>query len=126
MTGNDECYMLQECNVLGDSVDSYICMLFERNAGRTFDEAFASIKSDVDLLVERRVNDEKGGSNYDADKWELRQVVRNVKNAPNKDLVYTSIELYMFSRIYNAYTLVYPLCIIDSEGNIYHLEFPED
>ena len=119
-----ECYMLQACNELGESVDAYECITFERNAGHTFDEAYASIKTDLDLLVARMVNDEKGGGNYDAEKWEIRQVVRQVKNSPNDKLVYTSIELYMFSVIYNAYTVVYQYCVIDSEGNIYQIAGP--
>lgn len=121
-----ECYMLQECNELGEPVDAYKCIVFERNAGRTFDEAFASIKTDLDLLVARMVNDEKEGENYDADQWEIRQVVRQVKNSPNDKLVYTSIELYMFSVVYNAYTIVYQFWVLDSEGNIYQLVSPAD
>lgn len=123
---SNKCYMLQGCNVLGEPIESYACMMFERNAGRTFDEAFASVKPDLDLLAARIVDDEKGSSNYDADKWEIRQIVRKVKNAPDGNLTYTSIELYMFSKLYDAYTMVYPFCIIDSEGNLYHLDLPED
>lgn len=117
----DECYMLEECNELGEPIDAYKCILFERNAGRTFEEAYGSIKSEIELLVQRNVNDEKDGSNYDANKWELRQVVREVNNSPDKKLTYTSIELYMFSVVYNAYTIVYQYYVIDSEGNIYQI-----
>ena len=120
-----ECYMLQECNELGEPVDAYdLCLRFERNAGQTFDEAYASIKTDLDLLVARMVNDEKGGGNYDDEKWEVRQVIRQVKNVPNDKLVYTSVELYMFSVVYKAYTIVYQFCVIDSEGNIYQIVGP--
>ena len=116
-----ECYMLQEYNELGEPVDSYLCMVFKRKAGHTFDEAFEDIKPELDVLVQRMVEEERKESMYDAEKWELRQVVRNVKNAPNDKLVYTSIELYMYSRIYNAYIVLYRFCVIDSEGNIYHM-----
>ena len=39
----NECYMLQEFNELGEPVDSYKCIVFEKNAGRTYKDAFNSI-----------------------------------------------------------------------------------
>ena len=123
---SNECYQLQGYNELGKPVNAYECIMFERNAGRTFDEAFTNIKTDLDLLVKRMVNDEKGGGNYDAEKWEIRNVVRQVKNSPNDKLVYTSIELYMFSIVYKAYIVVYQFCVIDSEGNIYKIVSEDD
>ena len=117
----NECYMLQEFNELGEPVDSYKCIVFEKNAGRTFKDAFNSIKPDLDALVNRNISDEIDGGNYDASQWELRQIIRNVKNSPDEKLVYTSIELYMFSIVYNAYTIVHQYCVIDSEGNIYQI-----
>lgn len=117
----NECYMLQEFNELGEPVDSYKCIVFEKNAGRTFKEAFNSIKSDLDALVNRNISDEKDGGNYDTSQWEVRQIIRNVKNSPDEKLVYTSIELYMFSIVYNSYTIVHQYCVIDSEGNIYQI-----
>ena len=116
--------MLQEFNELGEPVESYQCIVFEKNAGCNFEEAFESIKPEIDALVTRNVSDEKDGGNYDASKWELRQFVRNVKNTPDEKLVYTSIELYMFSVVYNAYTIVYQYCVIDSGGNIYRIVGP--
>lgn len=120
----NECYMLQEFNELGEPVESYQCIVFEKNAGRNFEEAFESIKPEIDALLTRNVNDEKDGGNYDASKWELRQIVRNVKNSPDEKLVYTSIELYMFSIVYNTFTIVYQYYVIDSEGNIYQIVGP--
>ena len=117
----NECYMLQEFNELGEPVDSYKCIVFEKNAGRTFKDAFNSIKPDLDALVNRNISDEIDGGNYDASQWELRQITRNVKNSPDEKLVYTSIELYMFSIVYNSYTIVHQYCVIDSEGNIYQI-----
>ena len=117
----NECYMLQEFNELGEPVDSYICIVFEKNAGCTYEDAFNSIKSDLDALVNRNISEEKDGGNYDASQWELRQIIRNVKNSPDEKLVYTSIELYMFSIVYNSYTIVHQYCVIDSEGNIYQI-----
>lgn len=117
----NECYMLQEFNELGEPVDSYKCIVFEKNAGRTFKDAFNSIKPDLDALVNRNISDEIDGGNYDASQWELRQIIRNVKNSPDEKLVYTSIELYMFSIVYNSYTIVHQYCVIDSEGNIYQI-----
>ena len=117
----NECYMLQEFNELGEPVDSYKCIVFEKNAGRTFKDAFNSIKPDLDELVNRNISDEIDGGNYDASQWELRQIIRNIKNSPDEKLVYTSIELYMFSIVYNAYTIVHQYCVIDSEGNIYQI-----
>ena len=119
-----ECYMLQACNELGEPIDAYECIKFEKNAGCTFEEAYASIKNDLDLLVARMINDEKDGGIYDVGKWEIRQVIRQVKNSPNDKLVYTSIELYMFSVVYNVYTIVYQFWVIDSEGNIYQIVGP--
>ena len=117
----NECYMLQEFDELGEPVESYICIVFEKNAGRTYEDAFNSIKSDLDALVNRNISDEIDGGNYDASQWELRQIIRNVKNSPDEKLVYTSIELYMFSIVYNSYTIVHQYCVIDSEGNIYQI-----
>ena len=117
----NECYMLQEFNELGEPVDSYKCIVFEKNAGRTFKDAFNSIKPDLDALVNRNISDEIDGGNYDASQWELRQIIRNVKNSPDEKLVYTSIELYIFSIVYNSYTIVHQYCVIDSEGNIYQI-----
>ena len=118
----NECYMLQEFNELGEPVESYGCIVFEKNAGYTFEDAFNSIKSDLDALVNRNVGDEKDNGNYDANQWELRQIARIVKNSPDEKLVYTSIELYMFSIVYDAYTVVHQYCVIDSEGNIYQID----
>mgnify|MGYP003304714968 FL=1 len=117
----NECYMLQEFNELGEPVESYRCIVFEKNAGRTYEDAFNSIKSDLDALVNRNINEEKDGGNYDANLWELRQIIRNVKNSPDDKLVYTSIELYMFSIVYNTYIIVQQYCVIDSKGNIYQI-----
>jgi hypothetical protein len=117
----NECYMLQEFNELGEPVDSYKCIVFEKNAGRTFKDAFNSIKSDLDALVNRNISEEKDGGNYDTSQWEVRQIIRNVKNSPDEKLVYTSIELYIFSIVYNSYTIVHQYCVIDSEGNIYQI-----
>ena len=117
----NECYMLQEFNELGEPVESYICIVFEKNAGRTYEDAFNSIKSDLDALVNRNVSEEKDGGNYDTSLWEVRQIIRNVKNSPDDKLVYTSIELYIFSIVYNSYTIVHQYCVIDSEGNIYQI-----
>ena len=117
----NECYMLQEFNELGEPVDSYKCIVFEKNAGRTFKDAFNSIKPDLDALVNRNISDEIDGGNYDASQWEVRQIIRNVKNSPDEKLVYTSIELYIFSIVYNSYTIVHQYCVIDSEGNIYQI-----
>ena len=117
----NECYMLQEFNELGEPVESYRCIVFEKNAGRTYEEAFNSIKSDLDALVNRNINEEKDGGNYDTSLWEVRQIIRNVKNSPDDKLVYTSIELYMFSIVYNTYIIVQQYCVIDSKGNIYQI-----
>lgn len=117
----NECYMLQEFNELGEPVESYRCIVFEKNAGGTYEDAFNSIKSDLDALVNRNINEEKDGGNYDTSLWEVRQVVRNVKNSPDEILVYTSIELYMFSIVYNTYIIVQQYCVIDSKGNIYQI-----
>jgi hypothetical protein len=113
--------MLQEFNELGEPVESYRCIVFEKNAGRTYEDAFNSIKSDLDALVNRNISDEKDGGNYDTSQWEVRQIIRNVKNSPDEKLVYTSIELYIFSIVYNSYTIVHQYCVIDSEGNIYQI-----
>ena len=117
----NECYMLQEFNESGEPVESYICIVFEKNAGRTYEDAFNSIKSDLDALVNRNISEEKDGGNYDTSLWEVRQIIRNVKNSPDEKLVYTSIELYMFSIVYNSYTIVHQYCVIDSEGNLYQI-----
>ena len=116
-----ECYLIQIFNELGEPVDAYDCMTFDKKVGNTFEEAFATVKPELDELVQRMVNDEKDGANFDASKWELRQVVRDVKNSPNEDLAYTSIELYMFSKVFKAYTIVYQFFVIDSEGNLYQI-----
>ena len=117
----NECYMLQEFNELGEPVESYRCIVFEKNAGGTYEDAFNSIKSDLDALVNRNINEEKDGGNYDTSLWEVRQIIRNVKNSPDDKLVYTSIELYMFSIVYNTYIIVQQYCVIDSKGNIYQI-----
>lgn len=119
-----ECYLIQTFNELGEPVEAYDCMTFDKKAGYTFEEAFTAIKPELDELVQRMVNDEKDGANYDAEKWELRQIVRDVKNSPNESLVYTSIELYMFSKVFRAYTIVYQFLVIDSEGNLYQISGP--
>ncbi len=36
---SDYCYLIQETNELGDLVDSYTCMVFDKNVGSSFDEA---------------------------------------------------------------------------------------
>ena len=121
-----ECYWIQSYNELGEPVDAYDGMTFEKKAGNSFDEAFTAVKPELDPLVRRTVEDGKDGANYDAEKWELRQIVRNVKNSPNERLVYTSIELYMFNKVYKAYTIVYQFMVIDSEGNLYQITLPDD
>ena len=102
----NECYMLQEFNESGEPVESYICIVFEKNAGRTYEDAFNSIKSVLETLVNRNISEEKDGGNYDTSLWEVRQIIRNVKNSPDEKLVYTSIELYIFSIVYKNTMLV--------------------
>lgn len=121
-----ECYRIQTFNELGEPVDAYDCMTFDKKAGNTFEEALATMKPELDELVQRMVNDEKDDANYDAEKWELRQIVRDVQNSPNESLVYTSIELYMFSKVFGAYTIVYQFFVIDSEGNLYQIAEGDD
>ncbi|MBR3566336.1 MAG: hypothetical protein IKN91_08440 [Paludibacteraceae bacterium] len=123
---SSECYMLQSFNELGKSIDQYDCIVFQKNAGRTFEEAFNNMKPELDALVNRDVDEEKKGANYDATKWELRKIERLVKNSPNEKLIYTSIELYMHSLVYNAYTIVRQYIVIDSEGNVYQIVGPVD
>ena len=123
---SSECYMLQEWNELGEPVKSYGCIRFDHNAGSTFAEAYAGIKSEIESLANQYINDEIKSGNSNADKWELRQVIRNVTNSPNDKLIYTSIELYMYSSIWGAYTIVNQYCVIDSEGNIYYVITPDD
>lgn len=123
---SSECYMLQEWNELGEPVKSYGCMRFDHNAGSTFAAAYAGIKSEIESLANQYINDEIKSGNSNADKWELRQVIRNVTNSPNDKLIYTSIELYMYSSIWGAYTIVNQYCVIDSEGNIYNVITPDD
>ena len=123
---SSECYMLQEWNELGEPVKSYGCMRFDHNAGSTFAETYAGIKSEIESLANQYINDEIKSGNSNADKWELRQVIRNVTNSPNDKLIYTSIELYMYSSIWGAYTIVNQYCVIDSEGNIYYVITPDD
>lgn len=122
-----EGYQIQGSNELGTPIDSYyICILFERKAGNTFDEALSSIKDNLDVWTQLVIDDKKSTGMYDTEKWEIRQVVRNVKNAPYDKFVYTSIELYMFSKLYGAYVVIEQYCVIDSEGNIYNYVYPED
>lgn len=123
---SSECYMLQEWNELGEPVKSYGCMRFDRNAGYTFADAYASIKTEIDSLVSKDIIEEKKSGNSYADKWELRQIIRDVTNSPNEKLVYKSLELYMYSNIWCAYVIVSQYCIIDSEGNIYYFITPTD
>lgn len=123
---SSECYMLQEWNELGEPVNSYGCMRFDRNAGYTFADAYTSIKTEIDSLVNKNIIEEKRSGNSYADKWELRQVIRDVTNSPNEKLVYKSLELYMYSNIWCAYIIVSQYCIIDSEGNIYYFITPAD
>ena len=72
------------------------------------------------------IDDKKSTGMYDTEKWEIRQVICNVKNAPDDKLVYTSIELYMFSKLYGAYIVLDKYRVIDSEGNIYNYVIPND
>lgn len=123
---SSECYVLQEWNELGEPVNSYGCMRFDRNAGYTFADAYASIKTEIDSLVSKDIIEEKKSGNSYADKWELRQIIRDVTNSPNEKLVYKSLELYMYSNIWCAYVIVSQYCIIDSEGNIYYFITPTD
>ena len=105
----NECYMLQEFNELGEPVESYRCIVFEKNAGRTYEDAFNSIKSDLDALVNRNINEEKDGGNYDTSLWEVRQIIRNVKNSPDKKLV-----LYFYRTLY----ILYCVQVIDNRTSI--------
>lgn len=121
-----EGYQIQQSNELGAPVDSYICILFERKAGNTFDEALNSIRDNLDMWAQFVIDDKKSTGMYDTEKWEIRQVICNVKNAPDDKLVYTSIELYMFSKLYGAYIVLDKYRVIDSEGNIYNYVIPND
>ena len=58
----NECYMLQEFNELGEPVESYRCIVFEKNAGCTYEDAFNSIKSDLKtifIVSELKITDEE-------------------------------------------------------------------
>lgn len=126
VTNQPKYYMIQCCNEYGESIDYYWPMTLYKKVGNTFEEAYESIENQINGYLQAIVDSEKGCSIYDTERWELRQVVRKVQNSPDEKLIYTSLELYMFSYVYNAYIIRYKFFVIDSEGNIYKRIEPLD
>ena len=121
---SDYCYQIQETNELGDLIESDTCMIFDKNIGSSFDEALKKIKPDLEIRIRQLIENEKSGSNYDADKIITRQQHRPVKNSPNEELEFIVIEIYMYSFVYKDYILIDEFCVIDSKGNLYHIVGP--
>ena len=118
----DFCYSFYR-KIQGEDFDTG-CLYFIQNYGDDFESAYETLKPEIDLLRERFNKDQQQtGNKYNVSE---RLNTITVTNSPNQNLVYTSIDYYVYSDIYKHEIKINAYGVIDSEGNFYGIQYPED
>ena len=123
-----DCYKVQTLNEFGMVIENaYDCMLYVDNYGDDFQSAYDSLQSSISSWKERLYEENKNSEYWDADRIEIRTTPCAVRNTPNDTLEYTSVDFYMYNiSPYKDYIIVTYYLVIDSKGNAYTREFPDD
>jgi len=123
------CYEILALNeygkVIGDS--QFDCMQFVENCGNDFQSAYKHLEPEIEQWMERLRKDEENSDLWNASLLEVRQTNCTVRNTPNSDLQFTSIDFFMYNKKpYDAYIIKMFYKVIDSEGNVYVRLFGDD
>ena len=123
-----DCYQVQALNEYGEVINgNYECMLYVKNYGDDFQSAYDNLESTFNGWKDALYYDYKNSEYWDADRIEIRTTPCAVYNTPNDTLEYKSVDFYMYNiSPYKAYRIVTYYLVIDSKGNAYTREFPDD
>ena len=127
-TATKDCYQVQSINGYGEVMNGYYdCVRYVKNYGDDFQSAYDNLQSTINDLKGRLYDDYKNSADWDANRIEVRKVQCAVRNTPDDTLEYYSVDIYMYNiNPYKDYMIVYYFWIIDSKGNAYAREFPDD
>ena len=127
-TPTKDCYQVQALTAYGTLVeDSYDCMKYVNNYGTDFQSAYDNLESTFNGWIERLKYDYQNDEYWDAERIEIRTTPCAVRNTPNDTLEYKSVDFYMYNiSPYKDYVIVMLYVVIDSKGNAYTREFPDD
>lgn len=123
-----DCYQVQTLNDYGEVInDNYECMLYVDNYGDDFQSAYDNLESDFNGWKERLQYDYQNSEYWDEERIEIRTTPCAVRNTPDDTLEYKSVDFYMYNiSPYKDYFIVTYYLVIDSKGNAYTREFPDD
>ena len=123
-----DCYQVQTLNDYGKVIeDAYDCMIYEGTFGNDFQSAYDNLQSSINSWKERLYDEYKNSEYWDANRLEVRKVQCAVRNTPDDTLEYYSVDFYMYNiSPYKDYFIVTYYLVIDSKGNAYTREFPDD
>ena len=123
-----DCYQVQALNGYGEVInDNYDCMVYKDTYGDDFQSAYDNLESTFNGWIERLKYDYQNDEYWDAERIEIRTTSCAVYNTPNDTLEYKSVDFYMYNiSPYKAYIIVTYYLVIDSKGNAYTREFPDD
>ncbi len=123
-----DCYKVQALNGYGEVInDKYDCMVYKDTYGDDFQSAYDNLESTFNGWKDALYYDYKNDEYWDADRIEIRTTPCAVYNTPNDTLEYKSVDFYMYNiSPYKAYRIVTYYLVIDSKGNAYTREFPDD
>lgn len=122
----DYCYQIQAINEIGEIINAYDCMIFSDNYGDNLTDAYATLEPQIENKKQLLIDLYKNNPNYNSNDALIRKQTRAVANTPNDKLTFTAIDIYMYTPMYHNYTIVANFGIIDSEGNLYHLQTADD
>ena len=127
-TPTKDCYQVQALTAYGTLVeDSYDCMQYRGNIGNDFQSAYDNLESTFNGWIENLKYDYQNDEYWDTERIEIRTTPCAVRNTPNDTLEYKSVDFYMYNiSPYKAYRIVTYYLVIDSKGNAYTREFPDD
>ncbi len=127
-TPTKDCYQVQSINGYGEVMnDHYDCMQFIGNKGDDFQSAYDNLESTFNGWKDALYYDYKNSEYWDAERIEIRTTPCAVRNTPDDKLEYKSVDFYMYNiSPYKAYRIVTHYLVIDSKGNAYTREFPDD
>ena len=127
-TATKDCYQVQTLNGHGGVMNGYYdCVRYVKNYGDDFQSAYDNLESTFNGWKDALYYDYKNSEYWDADRIEIRTTPCAVRNTPNDTLEYTSVDFYMYNiSPYKDYIIVTYYLVIDSKGNAYTREFPDD
>ena len=124
----DFCYEIQYMNEKGELVDGvYDCMVYYDTYGHDFQSAYEKLEPEINQISENFRKDYQNSEMWDANKLEIRTTKCPVRNAPNSEMEYTSVDFFMYNtKPYDDYIIIMSFRVIDSEGNLYVIKSGDD